>query len=221
MKKDSKFIKYLENHVWASYTVAICTGVLLYFALTHISGVFRLIGKIYNLFSPVVIGVVFAYILNPMMKLFEKWLKKIKPDLNWRWLAILLTLFVMFVLLFILLILLIPSLIESFGSIFTNINRYLNSSNNIIIQLEKIAMRFGVDISAIGESLSQLIRDFANNLPTYIAKLISTSYQFGTSMINMIIGFILAIYFLNDKEKIKKDVMNIRKMFFYDENFNM
>lgn len=220
MKKDSKFIKYLENHVWASYTVAICAGVLFYFGLTHISGVFRLIGKIYNLFSSVVIGVVFAYILNPMMKLFEKQLKKIKPDFNWRWLAILLTLFVMFVLLFVLMILLIPSLVDSFASIFSNINRYLNSPNNIIYQLEHLAMRFGIDLSEVGDSLSQLIRDFANNLPSYIAKLISTSYQFGTSMVNVIIGFILAVYFLNDKEKIKRELMNIRKILFTDSKFD-
>lgn len=220
MKKDSKFIKYLENHVWASYTVAICAGVLLYFALNHIPAVFRLIGKIYSLFSSVVIGCVIAYILNPMMKLFEKQLKKIKPDFNWRWLAILITLFVMFVLLFVLLILLIPSLVESFSSIFANVNKYLNSQDNIIYQMEMLAMRFGIDISKVGDSLNQLIRDFANNLPSYIAKLISTSYQFGTGMINVVIGFILAIYFLNDKEKIKKELMNIRRILFYDEKFD-
>ena len=78
---------------------------------------------------------------------------------------------------------------ESFGTLFANINRYLNSPDNIINKIELMAMRYGVDLSEFGDALSNMIRDMFSSMPTYIAKIISTSYQFGTGMVNGIIGF--------------------------------
>ena len=191
MRKDSKFIKYLETHAWAAYSFAICCGVLFYFILTHIPSVFRLASRIISLFSPMIVGVVIAYILNPMMKTIESLLKRINDKYNWRWLAIVLTIFIVFVLMFLLMLVLVPSLMESFGTLFANINRYLNSPDNIINKIELMAMRYGVDLSEFGDTLSNMIRDMFSSMPTYIAKIISTSYQFGTGMVNGIIGFIL------------------------------
>ncbi len=219
MRKDSKFIKYLETHAWAAYSFAICCGVLFYFILTHIPSVFRLASKILSLFSPMIVGVVIAYILNPMMKTIENLLKRINDKYNWRWLAIVLTIFIVFVLMFLLMLVLIPSLMESFGTLFANINRYLNSPDNIINKIELMALRYGVDLSEFGEALSNMIRDMFSSMPTYIAKIISTSYQFGTGMVNGIIGFILAIYFLLGKENMIKFMNNLRRFVFSSEGF--
>ena len=219
MRKDSKFIKYLETHAWAAYSFAICCGVLFYFILTHIPSVFRLASKIISLFSPMIVGVVIAYILNPMMKTIESLLKRINDKYNWRWLAIVLTIFIVFVLMFLLMLVLIPSLMESFGTLFANINRYLNSPDNIINKIELMAMRYGVDLSEFGDALSNMIRDMFSSMPTYIAKIISTSYQFGTGMVNGIIGFILAIYFLLGKENMIKFLNSMRRFVFSSEGF--
>ena len=106
-----------------------------------------------------IVGVVIAYILNPMMKTIESLLKRINDKYNWRWLAIVLTILIVFVLMFLLMLVLIPSLMESFGTLFANINRYLNSPDNIINEIELMAMRYGVDLSEFGDALRTMILD--------------------------------------------------------------
>ncbi len=217
MKKRHKLFEYLDQHNWAAYTFAICSGVFLFLLITKIKSVLALFTSIYSIFSSIILGLVMAYILNPLMKIVENGLKRINPDKNWRKLAVVLTILIVFVFMFILMLILIPSLYDSFSSLFANINSYISSADSFIENIERMVSRLGIDISEIGDSLSQMLRDALNSLPSYVGKFISTSYHFGTGMINALIGFILAIYFLLGKEDIIKAVNNFRRTI-YSEN---
>ena len=70
VRKRDRFRAALDRP-WLAYTIAACAGVLLYVLLSHFSALTKFLRSVYNLFSPVVIGLIFAYILNPLVNLFE------------------------------------------------------------------------------------------------------------------------------------------------------
>ena len=56
---------------WFAYTFAACTAVLFYLLLSHLGVFFGALGSFFRYLRPVIGGVIIAYILNPLMKLFE------------------------------------------------------------------------------------------------------------------------------------------------------
>ena len=62
------------------WIVLVLVGVLAFWGLNNLELIFDVLGNIYRVFSPFILGFVLAYILNiPMMKV-EKLLKKAIPD---------------------------------------------------------------------------------------------------------------------------------------------
>ena len=86
--------KSLLEKPWAAYTMATFSAVVLYLFLTHltgpVAGILRFLG---SMAAPIVIGAVFAYLLDPLVKLFERSIfKKIKKESKRRTFSVLLTL---------------------------------------------------------------------------------------------------------------------------------
>ena len=73
-----KIRTYLSNR-WGAYTIAAVIGVVTYLLLSNISGVLSWVYKAVNLMSPIIIGLVIAYLINLIVVFFErKVFKKIK-----------------------------------------------------------------------------------------------------------------------------------------------
>lgn len=70
MKFDSKSIRKR----WGSLTTALCTAVLLYVALNHLNLIFGSIGKVLGFASPVFTGLIIAYIVDPLVMLFQNYI---------------------------------------------------------------------------------------------------------------------------------------------------
>ena len=71
MRNWWRAIKKQLDAPWAAYTFAICVGVVLFLVLSHISFVWDAFKAFYHYISPVVIGIVIAYVLDPMVKFWE------------------------------------------------------------------------------------------------------------------------------------------------------
>ena len=207
----------LLKEPWAAATFAVCSGVLLYFLLTHLHTLFSVLSYIFSVVSTILLGVVIAYILNPFTDILEQQFKKINPKRNWRNLSVLTAIILVIVLLIILSAILIPSLMESFATLFSNINAYLSNADTYIANAEELAARFGLDISELGDSLSSMIRNALSSLPATMEKVLSTSFAFGKSMVNLLIGFIFAIYFLLGKKEMLPAIRNFLHLLISDK----
>ena len=64
--------KKISEQSWYPYSVAICSGVLLYVLLAHIDSIWGAVSKISSYFSPVLLGCVLAYLMNPLAKFYER-----------------------------------------------------------------------------------------------------------------------------------------------------
>ena len=121
-------LKELEKKPWYPGAVAACIGILFFVLLTNFSTVLSAIGSFLGNFRAVFLGIVFAYVLNPVADFFYfKVLKKMKTGQT-RWgLAVALAVLSGLLLLLLLLGTLIPQLVQSVATFSENIDSYAAS----------------------------------------------------------------------------------------------
>lgn len=216
-----KRLKELLNERWAAYTFAACSAVILYLTLGHISNIGGVFAKIYALISPVLGGVVIAYLMDPLVTFIERVIGKWIKNKNTRHTAAVAIASVFIVALFILLIIaLIPSLIDSIMTFVGNINVYVRTAEQFINYMNETASENNIDISGITNYGQEMLDSVLNILPTSINTIMTTSHSMGSRIINLVIGFILAIYFLSGKEKIMNEIKRLRHAMYDDETYD-
>ncbi|MBR6322865.1 MAG: AI-2E family transporter, partial [Lachnospiraceae bacterium] len=95
---------------WLAYTIATCSAVVLFILLSNFGALTKFLRSIYNLFSPIIIGLILAYILNPLVNVFERHvLKRMKKVKLKHTLSVLIALLLFLIAVGGLMVLLIPS----------------------------------------------------------------------------------------------------------------
>ena len=215
-----KRFRELLNERWAAYTFAACSAVILYLLLGHIGNIGGVFVKIYKLTGPVLGGVVIAYLMDPLVSLIEKPMRDWFQNENQRHaLAVAVAALLIVALFILLLIALVPALIDSVMTFVGNINIYVRTAERFINYLNRIASENNVDISGITTYGQEMLDSVLDILPNSINTIMTTSHSMGSSIINLIISFILAIYFLNGKEKIMNEIQRLRHAMYNDETY--
>ena len=65
-------LKKLSEKKWYTGAVVACIGVAFYVLLTNISSVLSAVGSFLGNFKAIFVGIVFAYILNPLANFFSQ-----------------------------------------------------------------------------------------------------------------------------------------------------
>lgn len=150
-----------------------------------------------SLSMPFVYGIVIAYILSPVVRIFERRLKLSNG------ISIALTYAVFLGIIFVLCIYGIPSLIDSIKDIASNADSYMESVRSFIDKITN----------------NPMLKDFASttgvvaNLETYISKVgtiavnllessLSGIFSVSSQIVKVILGFIVSIYVLIDKNRL-------------------
>lgn len=189
--------------------------VLAYWAINNISVIQSFISGVLSVFMPFIIGGSLAYILtlpiNFMEKKGEEWLGKRKP---WfRPLSILLSFLLVVAVFLAIIFLVLPDLqqtISSFisvvpGTVSTIINSvtdYLDNHPEIVNYIQEL----DIDINSIQQQLINYAQTFASGLLNSALSIISTTVS---SVINVFIAVIFAIYILMKKETIVRQVKKL------------
>lgn len=194
---------------WRAYTMATCSAAVLYFLLTNLS----FWGKLVTYISPILWGLLFAYIMTPLMNRIEGgMLKRIKNETVRHILAVIISLIVLIAVLVVFLIALIPSVIESITGIVNNVEYY---GTNLLGYLDKIsvmASRFHIDMSKITAAGEQTIQKMVTYITENADTIAGTFFSVGSSIANIVIGIVIAVYFLLDKKNLSNGVVRIRKL---------
>ena len=193
---------------------------LFYLLVSRIGVFFGALGTFIGYLRPVIGGIIIAYILNPIMKLFENRVcDGVRRPGPRRGLAIFLTLFSVIVILVLLLIVLIPQIIDSALTLFDNLNTYIGNLQEWLNTLYARISQVNLDFSQFMTSLTDSFAGILRSLPGKILDLVSTSYSIGAGVASFIISCILAIYFLADKERIKKGLKRLLKALMPEQNY--
>ncbi|WP_022760347.1 MULTISPECIES: AI-2E family transporter [unclassified Butyrivibrio] len=211
------FFKKCINQKWFPYTVASCSAVLVYLGVSHINLLFKGIAVLGKYFSPVITGLILAYVLHPLVAFFERTiLSGIKQNGIRRSLAILLSVMVVLLFIAILMIALIPQLVDSITTFVSNLDSYARSLENLLNNLNVQAGNFHINLSGIIGKINTFLSQFAQKLPQAMSQIINVSAGIGKGFFNFILGSILALYFLAGMEKLQAGSVRLMKAFIPD-----
>ncbi len=205
-------IRALLEKPWAAYTAAACAAVILYMLLSHFDFFLSAVRSLFGILSPILIGIVLAYIMNPLVKVFEdKVFGKMKGKNARHLIAVILSIVVFLIVVAGLIVLLVPSITKSVTNIVSNfqsyrgtLERYLNNAEqfmaNLGLNTEKISIR-------IEEWFGKLTELIADNMDV----IFSTTKSVGSGMINFFIGFVLMVYFLIGRDSLLEGIDRLRR----------
>lgn len=198
---------------WKSYALAGCICILFYVCITHLSAVFLAMGAVWNLFSPVILGAVIAYILYPLADFFDRWVfKHIKRE-KFRWILSVVVMLILVLSLFsVLMASLIPQLVTSIQSLLDNISTYFDNLVSFAkakkAPFQEILLQLIDLISGAEDPLAHVGTLVADNLND----IIKTTTDIGSHAMNVLIGGIIAIYLLLAKQSIFRVFRRVTKL---------
>lgn len=204
MEKDK-----VKEKSWYPYTVAICSGVVLFVVLTHLPQIFGILHTFADYFGTVIMGCVIAYIMNPLAKFFERTLfKGIKNERMRRPASAMFTLALLLILTVLLFVMLIPQLFNSMRTLAANLDTY-------IVSLEALLKSWNLDqiefIQNAMNSSNELLEMTGKMLTDNLDKIINTSANIGMGMANLGLSFTLSIYLLLEKDNLKAQVLRLMR----------
>ncbi len=191
--------------------VALTCGIIftVLYAIVNISVLSGIFSAILSVFAPIILGGALAYMLNPILKLFEfKVFKKIKNKNVLRSLSMVMTYIVFFLIVIAFLLLLIPQLVESvtlFASQFDSyIDKLVEAVNNLAANItENEQYRDLID----ADKLVSSVTDFLFKSEDVFATIMTYVSEYGMGLIisikNVFLAIFISIYVLSSKERLK------------------
>ena len=182
------------------------------FVFINIGTISSVFGGVLSIVTPVLIGFALAYILNPLLRLFEfKVYKKIKKKSLLRGLSILSTYVAALIIIVAILYLLIPSIIRSIVDLVSHYDEYVSTASdfiNRIINSFMTAEHTGEYINE--ETINRLIAQFFSVSGDIFAAVADYVVEYGMGLFvgikNVVIGIFISIYVLISKEKLQAQV---------------
>ena len=208
----------IKEKPWFNYAVALCIAVILYVVLTHLPGVRAGIRTFLGYFRTVILGGVIAYLINPLSKLYARSIfRGIRRNRLRETFSIVLA-FITIVLFFVLLMLIvIPQLIQSIRLFISNLDSYAASVSAL---LERIGVSSSIlnlqDVLGSSDAMIQTVTDYIkNNLNSILA----TSVNAGRTVLRVLVAFMLSIYFLFAKRRLKVGGKRLLRAVTSDEGY--
>lgn len=216
-----KKLKELLEKRWFANTFSICIGVILFVILTHMSGIGSFFDALTDVISPIFCGIVMAYLMNPICNYFEKrWYDKIKKEKIKHSVSVITTVVVVVIAIALLMVALVPSLVQSASILIKNAPDYIENLDATLDNQSAKFIKYGIDIDDVEDRIIEKILSLAQTIPENMGSILKTSASVGTSIFNLVIGFILAIYMLSGKEGFISGITRFRHAIMSDKIYN-
>lgn len=194
--------------------IVVILSIMFFFALYNFESLMDKVKWFIGVFYPIILGGIFAFLLNMPLSFIEEKLGKLKFYNNLksnrkRTIAVVLTyiLFVLFIILFF--SMLIPQLYEALKSLATSASRFVADINTD--EIDKLFKNFNINADIvefftgkIEKLLDQLMGIMSNTLllvKNITTGVMNTTIGFLSTTFNFFIGFVISIYILIDKER--------------------
>lgn len=224
-----------------SLIVLLLIGVVAY-VISNNTAIGSFFGKINDILMPLFIGLIAAYLANPILRFFEyvvfrKLIKK-HPNLC-RGLSLLLTAVTIIAIVVLVLLLIIPELINSIKDFLGNWGLYVDESvvyinekiNTLVTRFDQdAAVKEYLNAREIKQYLGNIMSSSENFFEGIIGKMLGVSsmgdlvgkgFSILSSLIgaiaNFFLGVIIGFYLLASKEKRYAQVMKLRSAFFSEK----
>lgn len=214
-----------------SLFMAMAGAILLVFLLFRFDSILDQILRVCNILMPIIMGIVIAYLLNPVVEFYERHLdrslgkfieKKTKKKVSMRGLSIFISVIIVLAVIALLIMMVVPQI-------------YTNISNLVYSLPEQIQDLVGklMELAKNNEKVRNAINGFYDNIMNYITNWIKSDMLgqvsvvidrimgiFGTA-VNCLVAFIVAIYVLLSKETFRRQIKKGINAFFNERQTNV
>ena len=226
----------LQNKYLAWGFTAFCVLaalICLFFLIYRSNYIIKFVGTVFNILTPFIYGLVIAYLMNPVVVFFDKKVyvnlikkfSKSRKERNKiaRVLSLITSSFIFLGFIITCLSFLFPEILKSLEMFITNINTYLSNSKELLIKLTGGSEQLTIFINDNYGRFAEFMNNWLNNgiLSDVITKLGNSIFVTLKFLYNIIIGYIIAIYILFDKEKFKAQIKKVLYTFFDNERINI
>ena len=192
----NEIIYLSKNILKLLFIVLIISIVLVAFMLCREIGIFRFIGNVLSVISPLFIGFVVAWLFNPLVnKMTKKGMSRIIASI------IVYVIFILFLVVFfrVFIPIIYKELNELIGTIPSIISDITNFINDLFTKIDDVQ---GFDIAAIKDGILDAITAYGNsissNLPTTIMNIMGSLFSgLGSTFFGLIIGLYMLFDFDN------------------------
>ena len=199
-----KFNKDLLEKRWAAYTLATCSAVVLYFLLSNVSDIFKGIGFVYRIISPLITGLIIAYIIDPFVTFLQNTVfSNVKSEHTKKKLSVTVALVGIAIFIILLMVALIPQIVVSIKTLFGNMDNYIRSLQGFLQTASIEAAERGIDISGITRFGDDILNVAGKKIPENFDGILTTSLSISKAIFDLFIAMFLAIYFLADKDRLR------------------
>lgn len=199
-------MKFKRNEKYASIAIyslmVIVLSTVFYLVVSEVDGVMIHLKLFTTIFTPIIIGFVMAYLFNFILVLYEnKILSNFKMKKNSkRFAGMLLTYLTVTTLVLLFLEFIFPQLVSSLVGLVNDIPSHVREINRIFNELSS-NFNFNDEFNLI---IMEQFNNFMNYIITFASELIPKIGNFTriilSSILNIILGLIISIYVLMDKE---------------------
>lgn len=216
-----KWEEILEKR-WVANLVAVCGGVLLYMLLDNFGIISEKVVAIFRMLSPIIVGLVMAYLIDPIAKFFDQKVFRMMKNESRRWgLSVILAIIFVIILIILFIISLVPSLIDSFNLLVANLENYAANIDGVIAKINDLGIPLNLKLNLV--DIIEYIEDTTDDLLNYIVKnmnvILKTSQNIGVSLFNGVVGFIFGIYFLLGKKNLLAGGNELRQAAMKEQTF--
>ena len=226
----------LQNKYLAWGLTAFCVLaalLLLFFAISSSHHIIGFCKKIFVILTPFIYGLVIAYIMNPVVnffdqKVYSKLIDKVtKKKKNYkkviRCLSLITSSAIFIGCLLTCLSFLFPEIMKSLEMLVTNINTYLANSKDMLINLTGNSEAMTTFINENFSKLGKFVNSWIDNIvfEDMLTMISNSIFSVLKVLYNLIIGYIISIYVLFDKEKFKAQIKKLLYTFFDNETINI
>lgn len=221
--KFEKNNRYFTIALYAFGVIA--ASIILIFVLISPDKLLGGISKTISILTPLIIGFAIAFILNPLLKWFEKTvfkkvLVKDTQKKSKRALSLVCTYLSFLGILSLFFVLIVPSIAKSVSDLANNIQGYYTSG---VALITSFLQRFNVSdeivtyFNNLGTGIIDVVIDLLKNISTYLPKIFDVALSAGSVIKNIVVGFALSIYMLSSKEVFKRQSKKIMTVFLKKE----
>ena len=209
-RRDSTYFK------WGVTALAVIfISILLVVIFTDLPGFFKLVTNILSILSPLISGAVIAFLLNPLVRLVDRWLapkltKHEKKPGSGKKLSRAIS--IVFALIFAALVIyaffsiLLPQLGESIQGIIDSAPKYFLSieqwATNLLADNPEVQYYADMAIGKIQEYLNEWVStSLPNDIQNVLTTVFTSAFSVVKSLANIVIGIFASIYILASKDK--------------------
>lgn len=190
------------------------SGILVVAFYTLINNVEPLYGVFQAIFvalSPFIYGIGIAFLLNPLRKIIEySWLgkTKLKPRTK-KVIASFGALFIGIIMLFVFFSILIPQMISSIQTFLSSFEGYVDSARNFFESNNFFSDDLLKTLNPVIDKGVSMLGDWVSNIASSLNAILMYSVIFAKSVMNFLIGMIIALYILLDEINLKRQIKKV------------